>query len=71
MVGSLVRKEATGYGLLYFVEEMLNTYRKDKINGKKIIISGGAGKVGMHAIIKADELGAIVVGMSGFQGLYL
>lgn len=65
--GSLVRKEATGYGLLYFVEEMLNTYRKDKINGKKIIISG-AGKVGMHAIIKADELGAIVVGMSDSRG---
>lgn len=65
--GSLVRKEATGYGLCYFVCEMLKTYNKDTIDDKKVIISG-SGKVGLHAAIKAHELGAKVVGMSDVKG---
>ncbi|MDD4070694.1 MAG: Glu/Leu/Phe/Val dehydrogenase dimerization domain-containing protein, partial [Candidatus Izemoplasmatales bacterium] len=55
--GSLGRKEATGHGLLYFVREMLKVYRNDTIEGKKVIISG-SGKVGMHAALKAQEMGA-------------
>lgn len=65
--GSLVRKEATGYGLCYFVEEMLRQYRCDTFAGKKVIISG-VGNVSSYAAVKAKELGAIVVGMSNSQG---
>jgi glutamate dehydrogenase (NADP+) len=65
--GSLVRKEATGYGLLYFVQEMLRVYRNDDLKDKKIIISG-SGKVGLHAALKARELGAKVVAMSDVNG---
>src|SRR5262250_1304968 len=48
--GSLIRPEATGYGLLYFVEEMLKT-RGESINGKKVAISG-SGNVAQYAIEK-------------------
>ena len=65
--GSLVRKEATGYGLLYFVREMLKVYRNDTLTGKNIIISG-AGKVGLFAALKARELGAKVVALSDVNG---
>lgn len=65
--GSLYRPEATGYGLLYFTEEMLRTYFNDDIKGKKVIISG-CGKVGSMAAKKAHELGAIIVGMSNIEG---
>ena len=65
--GSLGRPEATGYGLLYFVAEMLKTFKKDDIKGKKIIISG-SGKVGGMAAQKAHEMGAILVGMSDIEG---
>ncbi|MFA7589417.1 MAG: NADP-specific glutamate dehydrogenase [Acholeplasmataceae bacterium] len=65
--GSLGRREATGYGLCYFVEEMLTAYRKDNFEGKRIIISG-AGKVGKHAAIKAVELGAKIVALSDING---
>ena len=65
--GSLYRPEATGYGLLYFAQEMLSTYFQDDMKGKKIIISG-SGKVGSMAAKKAKELGAIVVGMSDING---
>lgn len=65
--GSLVRKEATGYGLCYFVQEMLKTYRKDTFDDKRVIISG-SGKVGLHAAVKTKELGGIVVGMSDVKG---
>lgn len=65
--GSLVRKEATGYGLCYFVSEMLKTYRSDRFDDKRVIISG-SGKVGLYAAIKAHELGAVVVGMSDING---
>lgn len=65
--GSLYRPEATGYGLLYFTQEMLRTYFNDDIKGKKVIISG-CGKVGSMAAKKAHELGAIIVGMSNIDG---
>jgi len=65
--GSLGRKEATGYGLLYFVQAMLRTFRKDTIEGKRVIISG-SGKVGKHAMVKARTLGAKVVAVSDIYG---
>ncbi len=64
--GSLVRTEATGYGLLYFVEEMLK-YRTEKLEGKNIVISG-AGNVALHAAEKALELGAKVLTVSDSGG---
>jgi len=66
--GSLVRPEATGYGLLYFVEEMLKTFKETDLKGKRVIISG-CGKVGSFAAKKAKELGAIVVAMSDREGV--
>ncbi|HOO43522.1 MAG TPA: NADP-specific glutamate dehydrogenase [Bacillota bacterium] len=65
--GSLVRKEATGYGLCYFVSEMLKVYRNDTFEGKKVIISG-CGKVGLYAALKAQELGAKVIALSDING---
>lgn len=65
--GSLLRPEATGYGLIYFVEEMLKTYFKSHIKGKRILISGN-GKVGSMAALKAKEMGATIVGMSASKG---
>lgn len=65
--GSLGRPEATGYGLLYFVAEMLNTFKKDTIKGKKVIISG-SGKVGGMAAQKAYDMGAKLVAMSDIEG---
>lgn len=65
--GSLGRPEATGYGLCYFAEEMLRTYFNTDFKGKRIIISG-SGKVGSMALKKANELGAIIVGMSDISG---
>ena len=57
--GSLVRPEATGFGGLYFVNEMLNTHGKD-IKGKTVAISG-FGNVAWGAATKATQLGAKVV----------
>jgi len=65
--GSLVRKEATGYGLCYFVQEMLKVYRNDDMKDKRVIISG-SGKVGLYAALKAREMGARVVAMSDVNG---
>lgn len=65
--GSLGRPEATGYGLLYFVAEMLKTFKNDDIKGKKVIISG-SGKVGGMAAQKANEMGAKLVAMSDIEG---
>ena len=57
--GSLARTEATGYGLVYFAEEMLKANGLD-IKGKTITVSG-AGNVATYAIQKAEQLGAHVV----------
>lgn len=60
------RTEATGYGLCYFTEEMLNDHKKSFKN-QKVIISG-SGNVSTYACAKATELGATVIGMSDRNG---
>ena len=65
--GSLVRTEATGYGLCYLTEEMLKCMRKDSFEGKTVVISG-SGNVAIFACQKATELGAKVVAMSDSNG---
>lgn len=64
--GSLVRKEATGYGLIYLVNEMLNDNGKS-FNDATVVISG-SGNVAIYAAEKAMELGAKVVTMSDSNG---
>lgn len=64
--GSLIRTEATGYGLGYFVEEMLQVKGAD-LKGKKVVISG-SGNVAQHAIEKMLHLGAIPVTASDSNG---
>ena len=64
--GSLARTEATGYGLVYFVEELLRD-RGDSFEGKRVDISG-AGNVAIYAAEKATELGAKVQTMSDSTG---
>jgi glutamate dehydrogenase (NADP+) len=64
--GSLIRPEATGFGALYFVQQMLATMGKD-IKGKTIAISG-FGNVAWGAATKATELGGKVVTISGPDG---
>lgn len=64
--GSLVRPEATGYGALYFVTQMLETVGHD-IKGKTVAVSG-FGNVAWGAVTKATQLGAKVVTISGPDG---
>ncbi|REB06452.1 NADP-specific glutamate dehydrogenase [Sporosarcina sp. BI001-red] len=64
--GSLGRKEATGYGTVYFVEEMLKEYGMS-FNGKTVIVSG-SGNVSIYAIEKAQQLGAKVIACSDSSG---
>ncbi len=64
--GSLARTEATGYGLMYFVEEMLK-YNKLNIKDKVCVISG-SGNVAIYATQKAQEMGAKVVAVSDSSG---
>jgi len=64
--GSMVRKEATGYGLIYFVSRMLQERGTDW-NGKKVAISG-SGNVAIYAAQKAQQLGAKVITMSDSNG---
>ena len=64
--GSLIRTEATGYGAVYFAQEMLAT-RGETLKGKTCIISG-AGNVGLHAIEKINQLGGKVVAMTDYDG---
>lgn len=63
MGGCEGRKEATGYGLIYFAYKALETYYKDSFKGKRVIISG-SGNVALYACKKAIELGATVIAMS-------
>ncbi|MDO4928387.1 MAG: NADP-specific glutamate dehydrogenase [Corynebacterium sp.] len=60
--GSLVRTEATGYGLVYFTKEMLK-YNGESFEGKKVIVSG-SGNVAIYAIEKVQELGGTVIAFS-------
>ncbi len=64
--GSATRKEATGYGCVYFCENMLNE-RGDSMEGKTVAVSG-SGNVALYAIEKATELGAKVVTASDSSG---
>ncbi len=64
--GSLIRPEATGFGAVFFAEEMLKT-KGEKIKGKTIAVSG-FGNVSWGAITKATQLGAKVVTISGPDG---
>jgi len=64
--GSLVRTEATGYGLLYILEEMLKC-KGIALEGKKILVSG-SGNVAIYAIEKAHQLGAKVLTCSDSNG---
>jgi glutamate dehydrogenase (NADP+) len=65
--GALVRKEATGYGTVYFVEEMLKS-RGQTLEGKVCTVSG-SGNVAIHAIEKLHQLGAKVVACSDSGGV--
>ncbi len=64
--GSLIRPEATGYGNVYFTQNMLKT-KGETLDGKTVVISG-SGNVAQYAAQKAIELGAKVVTMSDSQG---
>ncbi len=64
--GSLIRPEATGYGCVYFAEEMLKT-RGESFTGKKVAISG-SGNVAQYAVQKCLQLGAIPVTLSDSSG---
>lgn len=64
--GSLVRTEATGYGCVYFVEEMLKTQGKD-FKDKTVVISG-SGNVAIYATQKVQQLGGKVVALSDSGG---
>ena len=64
--GSLARTEATGFGLCYFTEALLNDH-KDSFKGKTVVISG-SGNVAIYANQKATEYGAKVVAMSDSNG---
>ena len=64
--GSFIRPEATGFGLLYFVERMLYE-KQDNLKGKTVAISG-AGNVAYYAALKAISLGAKVVTISNSNG---
>ena len=65
--GSLVRTEATGYGLCYFTEEALKIMKNESFQNKTVIISG-SGNVAIYACQKAKELGAKVIAMSDSNG---
>jgi len=64
--GSLARKEATGYGLCYFTNEMLKS-KGESFKGKTVVISG-SGNVAIYAAEKATQLGAKVIALSDSNG---
>lgn len=64
--GSLARKEATGYGLVYFVEEMLKNAKESFLD--KTVVVSGSGNVAIYAIEKAQHFGAKVVACSDSNG---
>ncbi|KXJ93305.1 glutamate/Leucine/Phenylalanine/Valine dehydrogenase [Microdochium bolleyi] len=65
--GSLIRPEATGYGLVYYVEQMIKHAGKGDWKGKRVAISG-SGNVAQYAALKCIELGASVVSLSDSKG---
>lgn len=64
--GSLIRPEATGYGVVFFAEEMLKRVN-ESVKGKNCIISG-TGNVGIHTAEKIMQLGGKVVGFNDYDG---
>ena len=67
--GSRARTEATGYGVVFFLEEMLKV-RADSLDGKTCVVSG-SGNVAIHAIEKLQELGGKVIACSDSNGVIL
>jgi glutamate dehydrogenase (NADP+) len=65
--GSLMRPEATGYGVIYFTQKMLELEGKETLAGKICTVSG-SGNVALHAIEKLQHLGAIPVSCSDSKG---
>jgi glutamate dehydrogenase (NADP+) len=65
--GSQVRTEATGYGCVYFVEEMLK-HRKTGLKGKKVVVSG-SGNVAIYTLEKVHQLGGKVIAVSDSNGV--
>ncbi len=65
--GSLARKEATGFGLSYFMREMLKANGNNTFGGKKVLISG-SGNVAIYACQKVTEMGGKVIAMSDSNG---
>ncbi len=65
--GSLIRPEATGYGCVYFAQEMLRT-KGDSIKGKTCLVSG-SGNVAQHTIQKVSQLGGKTVTLSDSSGM--
>lgn len=65
--GSLGRTEATGFGICYFLNEMLHTLKDDSIAGKTAVVSG-SGNVAIYAAQKLTELGGKVIAMSDSNG---
>ena len=64
--GSLARTEATGYGLVYILDEMLKANNKE-LKGKTVVVTG-SGNVAIYAIQKAQQLGAKVVALCDSNG---
>jgi glutamate dehydrogenase (NADP+) len=67
--GAQVRREATGYGAVFFAQEMLRT-TGDNLDGKRVVVSG-SGNVAIYAIEKVHQLGGIVVACSDSSGYLL
>lgn len=67
--GSLIRPEATGYGVVYYVEKMIEraTQGKETFKGKRVAISG-SGNVAQYAALKVIELGGTVLSLSDSKG---
>ena len=65
--GSLVRTEATGYGLLYLTQEMISCMKNQSMEGKTVVISG-SGNVAIYAAQKSMSMGAKVVALSDSAG---
>lgn len=67
--GSLIRPEATGFGLVYYVQHMIETASggAESFKGKRVAISG-SGNVAQYAALKAIELGATIVSLSDSKG---
>lgn len=65
--GSLMRPEATGYGVVYFTQTMLEMQKRDTLVGKRCVVSG-AGNVALHTIEKLFQIGAIPIACSDSEG---